>query len=319
MQPLFTTIVRSLAQACIVTLALSQAAHAEPATKESLQRYFEVAKSERIADTAAKAMLRKEGGALQAENDAREKAKLTARYERLYGIVRKHVVATVFGPKAIADYQQYLQESDVKDMIVMAQSPFGQTFLEKINPVLQMQPAVIDGYVSKRMQEMKARTDDSVPPPVALPQPAAGSKEALAQAMMLEWPGARAQFTKGMAQVADKSLEQAASFESQGNADLAKRVRRFATAVRTEFKFEEVAAAQARMIAEEMSEADIVALTAENKNPARFAQRHNIEQIEAELMGRAGAALKSEELKKQLAGEQAAAKPAKAGKKAASK
>ncbi|MDQ1920204.1 hypothetical protein [Massilia pseudoviolaceinigra] len=314
MQPTFTKVARSLAQAFIVTLALSQAAHAEPATRESLQRYFDAAKSERIADTAAKAMLRNEGGALQAENDPKAKAKLATRYERLYGSVRKHVVSTVFGPKAIADYQQYLQESEVKDMIVMAQSPFGRNFLDKVNPVLQMQPAVVDGYVSKRIEQMKARTDDSVPPPVALPKPAAGSKEALALAMMLEWPGAREQFTKGMAQVAEKSLEQAASFESQGNTDLAKRVRRFATAVRTEFKFEEVAAVQARMIAEEMNEADIATLTAENKNPARFAQRHKIEQIEAELMGRAGASLKSEEMQKLLAGEQAAARPAKAGK-----
>ncbi|MDQ1834268.1 hypothetical protein [Massilia scottii] len=305
---------RTLAQACIVMLAVAHGAHAAPATEESLRRYFEIAKSERMIGTAIDAMFEIEAREWQAESDPKKKAELKARFERTSAIIRQQVAWNKIEPVAIESYQKHLQESEVQELLVQAQSPLGQMIINKVTPALLKQPPVVALHLARRIEELRERKDGSVPPPVALPQPPAGSKEALALALMLDWPGARDDFNKNMADIETRGLEMAAAFDSEATAGIGEEVRRFSKAIRNEIKFEEMAAIEARMIAGELNETEMAALIEEHKNPARAAQRIKIAQADAELMTRMSAAMQSGDVLKQLADaddEEAPATPAK--------
>ncbi|NHZ79945.1 hypothetical protein F2P44_11750 [Massilia sp. CCM 8695] len=318
----FINAARALAQACIVLLALAHGAHAAPATEETLRRYFEMANSARMVVAATDAMLEIEAREWQGESDPKEKAKLKARFERTSAFVRQQVAWDKIEPVAIESYQKHLQESDVQELIAQAHSPLGQTIINKVTPALLKQPPVVAAYMAKRIEEIRERKDGSVPSPVVPPQPPAGSKEAQALAMMLGWPRARDDFDKNMADIETRGLEMAAAFNDEATAGIGEELRRFSKAIRNEIKFEEIAAIEARMIAGELSEAEIAALSEEHNNPARVAQRIRIGLADAELMARMSAAVQSSDAFKQLANadsDDAPRKAARAGKAAAKK
>ncbi|NHZ95113.1 hypothetical protein [Massilia sp. CCM 8734] len=292
--------VRYAASALVFTLAMAQAAHAEPATKESLQRYFAIARFEHKNAAEVEAMLALDARQWQNEQDAAYKATLKARFERMAAITREYLGWNVIEPITIGSYQAVLQESEVQALIAEAQSPRGQVYIDKVGPALLKQPAAVAAHLARRVEEIRLRVLDNLPPAPAPPPAPATPKEALAQKLMLNWPGAREEFTSNMAGVEARAHDLFSTTENKDLADIAVEIRRYATALRTEITFEEVSAIEARMMAAELSEAEIAGLIEDQNDPARAAQRARLEQAEARLVEDMLASPQIVEMKKRL-------------------
>ncbi|MDQ1817372.1 DUF2059 domain-containing protein [Massilia sp. CCM 9210] len=300
MKPLHMPVIgaaRSLARACMVALALSQPAWAEPATRESLGRYFSISKTERLSDSMAAAILEAAAPPWPDQTDTGKQAERKATHELMSAILRERAGWSVIEPGAVAIYQQHFQESEVQALIAQAQSPFGQTFIDKIAPAMRKRAPAVQAHIAERTAQFMTLNPDSTFTAVPLPLPRAGSKEALALAMMLEWPAARARFDANMARLETMAVEVTGADGVVQSAGQSEQSRRFARMLREQFKFEEIAAVEARVMASELDEADIAALIENNRNPERAAQRIKIELAETELAAHVHAYLQSIDLR----------------------
>ncbi|CUI03754.1 hypothetical protein [Massilia antarctica] len=293
MQALVTSIARALAQAFIVILALAQAARAEPASTESLRRYFAVSKTARLVDSMVETVLAIVAPPAPAGANPERRAAYDAKHERIGATLRERTGWSISEPLVIGAYQPRFQESEVQALIAQAQSPFGQAYIERIAPaVLKLEPAV-QAHIAARSAQFMTLNPDSTFTAVPLPPPLPGSTQAMALVMMLEWPGARERFDANMSALETMTVETTGADGVVRVIGQSEEGQRFARLLKEEFKFEEIAAVQARVMAADLSEADIAALTGHHRNPEHAAQRIRIEQAETELAIRMGRYIKA--------------------------
>ncbi|NHZ87843.1 hypothetical protein F2P45_02175 [Massilia sp. CCM 8733] len=277
---------RYAATAFVFTLAMAQA-HAAPATKETLHRYFEVSKISSLTDNVVDTMSAVKAKEWKEETKPKEKAKKKAMYDQTNKIIRKYVKWSALEPIAIETYQKELEEADVQEMIVHAQSPVGQIITNKMTPAIIKQLPEVGKYLEERVEALSAQKPGAPAPAPLPPAPPANRKEALARTLMLEMPGAREEFTAMMATMSERMMESVAVLVGEDSATgMEAETRRLATLFKEQVTFEEIVALKARAIGNDLSEADLSAVIEDNKKPARRAQLIKAKKAEAAMQER---------------------------------
>ncbi|RSZ59651.1 hypothetical protein HF313_12935 [Massilia atriviolacea] len=276
---------RYAATALLFTLAMAQA-HAAPATKESLRRYFEVAKVASLTDNAIETISAAQARDWKEETDPKEKAGKKAVYDKADQTIRKYINWPVLEPLAIESYQKLLDEADVQGMTVHAQGPVGQLITNKLTPALIAQLPAIGQHIEQRVDAIIDQDDAAPKPAVAPPAPPANRKEALARTMLGDYPGVREEFDAMMGTIEARMMQSAAMFMGEQAAKMEAQMKTYGARIRDQITFDEITALKARLLADALSEAEMHAIIDDNKKPARRAQLVKAKKAEAELQVR---------------------------------
>ena len=253
----------------ILNLLAVQAALAAPASKESLQTYFEVNNVSDLVTRAVDSVGAAQGKAWKEETNPAAKAEKKAQFDKVDAIVRKYITWAALEPIAIESYQRRLEESDVRELIAYGQSPSGQVRIKKLAPaVIEVLPAVFT-HIDQRVDEISDRKEDApAPAPAAIVKPAAGSKEALAYTLLTEMPGSREEFKHRMAGMETAMLKAAEMFAGKSDDKMTAEMKRIAAALQREISYEEIVAIQSKLLADKLSEAEFNLLINEHRQPA---------------------------------------------------
>ena len=170
--------------ACVLmsSLLAVHPAHAAPATKESLYKYFEVNNVPDLVERTIEAVGSAQSKAWQDETDPVAKAKKKAQFDKVDAIVRKDITWKALEPIAVQSYQRRLEEADVLALIAYAESPGGQVQVKRLTPALIAIAPALHGHIDKRVDEIFDR-EEGAASDAKLEKLAAGGKEALAYTM----------------------------------------------------------------------------------------------------------------------------------------
>lgn len=277
---------RYAATALVFTLAMAQA-HAAPATKETVRKYFDVTKASSLTDNVVETISAMQAKEWKDETDPKEKAKKKALYDQANKVIRKYIKWSALEPIAIESYQKELDEADVQGMIVHAQSPVGQIITNKMAPAIIKQLPAVGKHLEQRIETLSAqKAGAKVPAPVP-PAPPANQKEALARTLLSELPGAREEFAAMSAGMEARMMQSVNMVMGEGGSSgMEAEMKRIAKLFKEQVTFDEIVALKARMLASEMSEADMTAVIEDNKKPARRAQLIKAKKAEAAMQAK---------------------------------
>lgn len=155
--------------ACLLLLSatVAHAALTQPATKESLLKYFDEANAQAMA-------------------------------------VRADLSWKTLEPIAVESYQRTMQEADLQALLAYGQSASGRVRNSKLTLAMLSGQAQSTAYLNQRIGQVMAQKAVAA---AAFQKPADGTKEALAYALLLELPGAREEFNIHMTSVEETMLE----------------------------------------------------------------------------------------------------------------
>lgn len=244
-------------------------AQAEPATKESLNKYFEVNNVPDLVKRAVESVAGVQAKAWQDETDPAAKAKKKAQFDKVDAIVRKYITWKALEPIALASYQRRLEEADVRALIAYSESPGGQVHIKKLAPGLIATVPALLGHIDKRVDEIVDRKEGApAPAPAKMQKPAAGSKEALAYTLLTETPGSREEYKHRMAGMEKAMLQAAEMFGAKGDKKMTASMKRHAANIQREISYEELISVQAKALADQLTEAEFNILITEHRQPA---------------------------------------------------
>lgn len=260
---------RWLACVLMFNLIAVHSAQAAPATKESLNKYFEVNNVSDMVKRSIEAVGSAQAKAWQDETDPAAKAKKKAQFDKVDAVIRKYITWKALEPIALESYQRRLEETDVRALIAYAESPDGQMHIKKLAPgVIATVPALL-GHIDKRVDEIVDRKEGApAPAPAKIQKPAAGSKEALAYTLLTEMPGSREEYKHRMAGMEKAMLQAAEMFGAKGNKKMTASMKRHAANIQREISYEELIAVQAKALADQLTEAEYNALITSHRQPA---------------------------------------------------
>ncbi len=310
---------RWLACFLVLNLAIAQAAMAAPATKASLQKYFEVNNVASLASRTVETMSSVQAKEWQDETDPAKKAEKKAQFDKTDAVIRKHVSWAALEPLALEAYTRMLTEQDVLDLIAYAESPGGRLHVTKLTPAIVDGLPKIMAYLSTRVEEFAARKEGDKPVEKVLTLPPPGSKQALAYTLVLEMPGAKDDFTLRMSTIEEAMLKNVDMLLGDENSEMRAVFKRIATGMKRDISYEEVALLKSSLIADKLSEAELSLLIADHRKAPLKAllskqskAEHELAQVSEKHVQEKLLPLLMDEL---LLSKDEAAKPAKAAKK----
>lgn len=255
--------------ACVLMSSLFAVhpAHAAPATKESLYKYFEVNNVPDLVERTIEAVGSARSKAWQDETDSVAKAKKKVQFDKVDAIVRKYITWQALEPIAVESYQRRLEEADVLALIAYAESPSGHVQVKRLLPALVAITPALHGHIDKRVDEIFDREQDA-PAQARLEKLAAGGKEALAYTLLMERPGSRAEYKHRMAGLENAMLKAIEMFDLQGDKKMTASMKRHAANIQREITYEEIVTVQAKALADKLTEAEFNILITEQRKPA---------------------------------------------------
>ncbi|UOD28326.1 hypothetical protein INH39_23130 [Massilia violaceinigra] len=277
---------RYAATALVFTMAMAQA-HAAPATKETVRKYFDVTKASSLTDNVVETISAMQAKERKEETNPKEKAKKKAMYDQTNKVIRKYVKWSALEPIAIESYQKELDEADVQGMIVHAQSPAGQIITNKMTPAIIKQLPAVGKHLEQRIETLSAQKAGAKTPAPVPPAPPANPKEAMARTLLSEMPGAREEFAAMTASMEARMIQNVNMVMGEGGSSgMEPEMKRIAKLFKEQVTFDEIVALKARMLASDLSEADMSAVIEDNKKPARRAQLIKAKKAEAAMQAR---------------------------------
>lgn len=274
----------------ILLAPTAEAFAAQEASKESLNRLFQVTNEASLVDQ----VLESASGALadewRKETDPDKQARKKEKFEIADQIIKKHFNWSAIEPLALESYQKRFQEEEINGLIDYFRSPVGQLRVTKMAPALVKSIPQIRTYMHERVTEIVSRNFDEHKHPVkkavAWKPPVAGSKEELAWRLMRDLPGARDRYQTEMAGIEISFMKKMEPFTSGKSGSLIKpKLKRIAKELKS-VSFDEIAAVYAKALAENLSETEMATLIEDGKNTSTKAWLAKVDGADRELEAR---------------------------------
>jgi hypothetical protein len=278
---------------------------AEVASKEQLQMFFQLANVAKLSDQVVNGLSAAQAKDWEDETDPEKKARKKAMFEKTDKVIRKYVNWPALEGFAIASYQLHFQENEIDELIKLYRSPIGQLRVNKFAPVIVEAVPKILQHLEKRIEELseqavKKQSTQPVTATIATTAATATTAQTektaqakiadLALALIMSTPGVQTEFQAQMSGIEKAMLDSVRLITNDKKAKT--EITRLAKRIQKEINFTELATIMAAGIAENLSEAEIVALTEDNQLPVRVVQMTKIRQADIELQKRLDTYLK---------------------------